>query len=325
MKKIIKKILLLCLCLIPMALSYSSALQWDAPDYYDNFAKHFLIGTPDGNWEIIDVYNISWVSDGKNSNTLMQNVRCLFYPNIAKVTQCSSVTRWWSLWDVIRYLWYALVVIFLVIAWIRLLTSRANAEKVKPALTSLLFIILWSLLFFWCVRILWSVLKFENVNTTQWLVDNIQWDTDSLLFFVLSFMKAIAFIAAVLMIVIHWFKMMSSADASDKVKAWLKWLLNVIVALVIIKLIDYVYYIAQLQDIVTRTTDLIIEIAKIAWFIIWALMAIMLLYAGFLFITDQWNTENMKKAKNIIIWILVTALVIFSLLLIIYEIFNEFA
>ena len=58
-------------------------------------------------------------------------------------------------------------------------------------------------------------------------------------------MKAIAFIAAVFMIVVHGFKMMSSADASDKVKAGLKGLLNVIVALVIIKLIDYVYYIAH--------------------------------------------------------------------------------
>ena len=118
---------------------------------------------------------------------------------------------------------------------------------------------------------------------------------------------------------------MASADKSDKVKAWLKWLLNVIVALVIIKLIDYVYYIAQLPDLVNQTTELIIEIAKIVWFIIWALMVIMLFYAGFLFITDQWSTEKMKKATNIIVWIVVTALVIFSLLLIIYEIFNEFA
>ena len=102
-------------------------------------------------------------------------------------------------------------------------------------------------------------------------------------------------------------------------------MLNVIIALVVIKLIDYIYYIAQVNDFVTKTTDLIIEIAKIAWFIIWALMVIMLFYAWFLFITDQWSSENMKKAKNIIIWILVTAVVIFALLLIIYEVFSEFA
>ena len=54
-------------------------------------------------------------------------------------------------------------------------------------------------------------------------------------------------------------------------------------------------------------------------------MVIMLLYAGFLAITDQWNSDNMKKVKNIIVWIIVSAVVIFALLLIIYEVFNEFA
>jgi magnesium-transporting ATPase (P-type) len=132
-------------------------------------------------------------------------------------------------------------------------------------------------------------------------------------------------VAAILMMVVHGFKMMSSADKADKVKAWLKWLLNVIIALVIIKVIDYVYYIAQLNDLVTKATDLIVEIARIVWFFIWALMVIMLLYAGFLAITDQWNTKNMEKTKNIIVWIIVSAVVIFALLLIIYEVFNEFA
>jgi len=89
-------------------------------------------------------------------------------------------------------------------------------------------------------------------------------------------------------------------------------------------LVDYIYYIAQMSDLVDKATDLIIEVAKVIWFIIWALMVIMLLYAWFLLLTDQWNSEQMKKAKNIIVWILVSALVIFALLLIIYEIFNEF-
>jgi hypothetical protein len=77
--------------------------------------------------------------------------------------------------------------------------------------------------------------------------------------------------------------------------------------------------------LVTKATDLIIEIAKIMWFIIWALMMIMLFYAWFLYITDQWSSDSMKKATNIIIWILVTAVVIFALLLIIYQVVNEFA
>ena len=321
MKKYIKRVLLLVLWLFPLMLSYSNARNWDAPSYYENFSQYFTSNIPMGDdGEIIDVINFEWVSE---NNDLKTNIRCLFYPSTYNA--CGNVNRWWAIWDVIRYIWYALVVLFIVISWIKLLVSGSNWDKAKTALASLWYILLWSLLLFWCIRILWSVLKFETVQWTDWLVENVTWSSNSLLFFVLSFAKAFAFIAAILMIVVHGFKMMSTADQSDKVKIWLKWLLNVIVALVIIKLIDYIYYIAQLNDLVTRTTDLIIEIAKIAWFIIWALMVIMLFYAWFLFITDQWSGEKMKKATNIIIWILVSAVVIFALLLIIYEVFREFA
>jgi len=314
MKKFIKKILLFSLCSMAFLLSYSNTYAvGDAPSYDDNFSKYLL-------WWEDRVYVFSWVSADKTFN---ENIRCLFYPST--YSACGEINRGWAIRNIMRYIWYGLVVIFIVIAWIKLVTSGSNWEKVKSSLSSLWYIILWSVLFFWCIRILWSVLNFETVQWTEWLVNNLKWDSNSLLFFILSFAKAFAFIAAILMIVIHWFKMMSSADKSDKVKAWLKWLLNVIVALVVIKVIDYIYYMAQLPNLVSEATTLIIEIAKVLWFIIWALMVIMLFYAGFLFITDQWSSENMKKAKNIIVWILVTALVIFSLLLIIYEIFKEFA
>jgi len=321
MKNLIKNILGFCLLLLPFVINYSVAAVWDAPAFSE-FTKFFTNWYVDEHWEIIDVRAPAWVSADKS---LQDNIRCLFYPNSYMVPWCDGVTRGWSIWTLVRYIWYALVVLFIVIAGIKLLMNWSSAEKVKAAFMSLLYILLWSILFFGCIWILWSVLKIETLQWTEWLNQNLQWDQSSFLFIVLSFLKALAFIAAILMIVVHGFRVLSSADKSDKVKAWLKWLLNVIIALVIIKVIDYVYYIAQLSDFVTEATTLIIEIAKVVWFIIWALMMIMLFYAGFLFITDQWSSENMKKAKNIIVWILVTAIVIFSLLLIIYEIFNEFA
>ena len=322
MKNIVKRILLLCLTLLPMFVWYTNAVNGDAPSYYDNFSKYFTEWRTDPNWEIVGVYSISGVDANKS---LMDNIRCLFYPNSNTVTGCSSSVRGWSLRGVLRYIWYVLVVLFIIISWVNLLLSWWNSEKLKPAFMSLLYLIIWSVLFFGCVWILWSVLTFETVQWTEWLTGKLHGDSASIFFFILSFLKALAFLAAVLMLVIHGFKMMSNADKADKAKAWIKWLLNVIIALVIIKIIDYVYYIVQLPDLVTKTTDLIIEIAKIVWFIIWALMVIMLLYAGFLAITDQWNSDNMKKVKNIIVWILVSAVVIFALLLIIYEVFNEFA
>jgi hypothetical protein len=51
----------------------------------------------------------------------------------------------------------------------------------------------------------------------------------------------------------------------------------------------------------------------------------LIFYSWFLFLTDQWKSDNMKKAKNIIIWVVLGAIVIFMLLLIMYQLFAEFA
>jgi hypothetical protein len=127
------------------------------------------------------------------------------------------------------------------------------------------------------------------------------------------------------MVVVYGFKMMSVSDQATKTKTAIKWIINVIIALVIIKVIDYVYYIAQLPNFTTQATEFIIEVAKILGFIIWAVLVLLVFYSGFLFLTDQWKSENMKKAKNIIVWVILGAIVIFMLLLIMYQLFAEFA
>jgi len=118
---------------------------------------------------------------------------------------------------------------------------------------------------------------------------------------------------------------MAVSDQADKIKNLIRWIMNVVVALVIVKVIDYIYYMAQLPNFTTEATAFIIEIAKIIWFIMWAVLVVMMFYSWFLMLTDQGKSENIKKAKNIIIWILLAALVIFTLLLIMYQIFAEFA
>jgi hypothetical protein len=127
------------------------------------------------------------------------------------------------------------------------------------------------------------------------------------------------------MMVINGFKAMSSADKADKAQAAIKWIINVIVALVIVKVVDYLYFIAQSSEFLSQVTSFIIEAAKIFGFIVWSLLVLMAFYAGFLFIVDGGKWESMKKATKIIIWIVLVASVIFILLLIMYQFFAEFA
>jgi hypothetical protein len=50
----------------------------------------------------------------------------------------------------------------------------------------------------------------------------------------------------------------------------------------------------------------------------------MVIVSWYLYITDGWSGSNFKKASNILINILLSALVLFAFLLIIYQIFAEF-
>lgn len=322
MKKIIYTLIFTLLTLVWFAVSSSVSAQ-KAPSYYDNFAWYLTDETADSNWRIETVYNFEWVS---SQNSLQQNIRCLFYPNAYNVGEnCWSSIKWWLVWWVFRYIWLALLILFVTIIWAKIIFNWWDSAKVKENLMSLVYVLYGAAIFFGSTWFLWTMLWVDQLTGTDNLVDKLQWDSNSLWFRVVAFLKALAFFVAIIMIVINGFKMMSSADAADKAKAGIKWVLNVVVALAIIKVIDYVYYIALQPNFVWQATSLIIEIAKILWFIVWAVLVLMAFYAWFLFITDQWKSENMKKAKNIIVWIVLVAFVIFMLLLIMYEIFAEFA
>lgn len=299
----------------------TNAAIWVPPSYKNNFSQHLTNGVPDSEWRVETVYDL-WIDSSKS---LKDNVRCLFYPNSYRVPGCDTSSAWWKIRDVARYAWFAVLVIFIVMAWINLLMQWWDQEKVKSSLKSLIYIIYWAVLFFGSTWILGSVLWIETVQGTQWMVEWIQGWPDSLFFKIIAALKAMAFFVAIIMVVVSWVKIMSVSDQAEKTKTAIRWVMNVVVALIMIKVIDYVYYIAQLPSFVSKAWDFIIEIAKILWFVMWAGLVLMIFYAGFLFLTDQWKSENMKKAKNIMIWVLMSAFVVFMLLLIMYQLFAEFA
>ena len=297
------------------------AAVWIPPSFRNNFTDYLTSSEPDKEWRVENVIDL-WIDTNKS---LKQNIKCLFYPNASPVVWCETTVAGWKIWDVARYIWFAILVIFLVVVGINLLLQWWNPEKARSSLKSLIYILYGSVLFFGATWILWSSLWIENVKWTEWLVDALQWWPDSLFFKIILTLKALAFFVAIVMVVVYGFKMMSVSDQATKTKTAIKWIINVIIALVIIKVIDYVYYIAQLPNFTTQATEFIIEVAKILGFIIWAVLVLLVFYSGFLFLTDQWKSENMKKAKNIIVWVILGAIVIFMLLLIMYQLFAEFA
>ena len=279
----------------------------DLPQYGPDFEKQLVDG-----WWVID-------KDVSRDRTLRENVIELFYPS----------ENWGNvLYHVIRDITLGIMIIFIVwTGWSMLLNSKTEESKKK--LSNLLYILLWWVFVYAANWLFWDVFHFSNDQFTTWQ-EGIWWFTDamiwksSVLFVILSAIKAFAFFLAIIMIVVTWFKVVAAGEW-EKWKKLIKWIINVVVALLIIKWVDFIYYLtADTNTFVKNASDLIINVAKVFWYIYWIIIVIMVIVAWYLYITDGWSGGNFKKASNILVNILLSALVLFAFLLIAYQIFAEF-
>jgi hypothetical protein len=280
----------------------------DLPQYEDDFTKQLTEW-----WYVIEKERV------QRDRTLRENVIDLLYPS-----------EYWQnvLYHVIRDITLWVMIIFIVWTWGSLLLNR-KPEETKKSLSSLLYILLWWVFVYAANRLFWEVLHFSNDQFTTWQ-DGMWWFTDamiwksSVLFVILSAIKAFAFFLAIIMIVVTWFKVIAAWEW-EKWKKLVKGLINVVVALLIIKWIDFIFYLAaDSSTFVKNASDFIINAAKVFWYIYWVIIVLMIIVAWYLYVTDGWSGSNFKKACNILINILLSALVLFAFLLIAYQIFAEF-
>lgn len=308
-----KAILVLTLLVVGGGVSYAAVPSFDA-----DFANYLVDETPDRYGRVETVFSLCI---DKNLS-LMDNVRNIFYPNSVAVSACGADSQWWQLWILIRAISFILLFIFLVVTGISLIMNAKDADGPKKAFSSLIYILYGAFLIFAVTWLLWTVLNIGDLQWSSQLVDNIQ---NKLFYQILSFFKILAFFLAIIMLTVSGFKMMSAMDKSDKVKIAQKWTINVVISLVFIKIVDYIFYIAQTPSFGAKAADMIVNIAITLWWVLGSLFVIALLYAGYLLITSSGKEETMKKAKSVIVNIFIISAVIFLFLLLVYQIFNEFA
>lgn len=278
---------------------------WAAPEY-DDYLETL-------EWFVHDRWNVD-----KDRN-LKYNIIQLFYPN-----PWAEGNR---IFDVIRNMTLGLMIIFIVWSWASLLINK-DSKDLSKSMSSLLYIVLWWVFIFWANRLFWIVLNFNEAEVTYswagvwWVRTALIWE-DSVLFRVLSAVKVAAFFLAIIMIVVTWFKVISAWEW-EKWKTLVKWLINVVVALLIIKWVDFIYYMAADGHFVDRASTFIIDVAKLFGYLYGIVIVIMVFVAGYLYITDWGSWDWFKKASNLLVNILLSALVLFSFLLIVYQIFAEF-
>ncbi len=313
MKSTIKKILLTFFVLAWLGFTFAAA-----PSFDKNFADYLVDETPDQYGRVETVFTICI----DRNLTLKDNIKNLFYPGQLIHDSTCSNSPWGQIRDVIRVIWFAILFLFLVMTWVDFMMWAKEPDKIKKAWMSLVYIGYGAFLVFGVTWILWSVLNIWAVQWTTQLVESVQ---NNLFLQILSFFKVMAFFIAIIMIVVYGFRIMAAMDQSDKLKTLQKWLMNVLLALVLIKVIDYVFFIAQTPEFGAKASDFIVDIAKVMWFILGAAMVMAVFYAWFLFITSAGKQETFKKAKWFILNVFIVSIVVFIFLLIVYQIFNEFA
>ena len=301
------------LLIVWLSLPLFNTVEAKAPEYERNFTSHL---TKDG-WVLNPAKMGQWVDENKQ---LRQNIVELFYPNVTKDGN--------YIYKVIRGITVWVMIIFIVMAWASLLLNK-KPEESKKHLWSLLYILLWWVFIYAANWLFWDVFNFNAWDFTVgqdgiwWFTKVMIWEW-SVAFVILSAIKGFAFFLAIIMIVITWFKVIAAGEW-EKWKKLAKWLINVVAALLIIKWVDFIYYlVADSSTFVKNASDFIINVARVFGYIYWVIIVIMVIIAWYLYITDGWSGSNFKKASNVLINILLSALVLFSFLLITYQIFAEF-
>lgn len=316
--RLVKKLVLGILLISFVGISFSWISFAAAPSFDNNFAKYLTDETPDAYGRVETVFSLCV----DRNLTLMQNIQNLFFPStvVSPNSPCSNEAGG-QLWVLVRNLSFVIMFIFLVLAWVNLIMKAKDADWPKKSFSSLLYIAYWAFLIFGVIWILGTVLNLPNIQWTSQLIDRVQ---NWLFLQILSFFKVLWFFVAIVMMVVYGFKIMWAMDQSDKLKTARKGILNIIIALVLIKIIDYIYYIAQSPSFANKAGDLIVDVAIVLGYVLWALLVAAIFYAGFLLLTSSGKEETMKKATSLIVNILLVAAVVFLFLLIVYQIFNEF-
>lgn len=262
-------------------------------------------------WLSDHTWNLSEISA---SNELMRNLQNVILDSNSN----------WPIYTTVLNVWVWFLLIYLVRWWIMLIFSADNESELKKFKMNLLYIIYWAFLFFWASWIVNYALNIESLdwlNASWWLVDKFQ---NNLLLQILLFLKMAAYFVAIVMVVYYWFRMMKAFDQEDKIKEARKWIINVVLALVFVKIIDFLFFIAQQEDFSTRAKDSLASITKLMAYVLWAIFLLVVFYAWFLMVTSMWSEESWKKSKNYIKWVFIISLVIFLFLLIAYQIVDDF-
>lgn len=231
------------------------------PTFDQQIAKPLTTDTS-GNGETVISPNAFGIDANK---PLKENVYNLFSP-----LNNNSVIR-----RAIRTIMTGVLILYLVWAGVEMMQKSTDENGQKKVRRSFLYILFGAFLVWGSTWILGTALQISTVQGSQGLISNLQ---NNALFQVLAFLKGLAFFFAIVMVIYYGFQFMRAFEEEAKIKAARTGLINVIVSLVLIKIIDFIFFIAQQQDFGSRLQNFIVDAARIAAYILGAGMVLALIW-----------------------------------------------
>lgn len=261
----------------------------------------------------VDWYeSIWWVN---RDASLSENIRKVFFP--------SWWLTWWAIWTQLQTVFVWLLIAFIVRAWVMFVMSANDDTELKKSKMNLTYIIYGTFVLFGAIWILWSVLQVWWVSTTA---SDVAISTQNkIIWWVLMFLKSFAYYVAIMLVVYYGYKIMQWQEKEDKIKAWRTWIINVILALVAIKVLDYLYLIAQQWSFAWKASSLLTSFWTALGWILWIVVVLALIYAWFLLATSRWEEDKFKKARTTITNVFLVIFVVFLFIVIVFDLIKNFA
>jgi len=183
------------------------------------------------------------------NKSLKDNVFAMFYPTAAGGGRIRNMVQ------VLAAGFFVAMIMYTGIQFIRF---ADDTKKIENAKNNMLYIAYGGFLIFGSSYLI-GLVGFENNDGAASLAQNLQ---NKILVNIVAFMKAIAFFFAIILIFWNGIQIIQAMDAEEKRKKGITGVINVVAALVFIKLLDFVYYIAQQSDFKSRAVELLVNVSK---------------------------------------------------------------
>jgi len=238
-----------------------------------------------------------------------------------KINDDFWVWVWWERWiknslvliaQDLKNLFFGIAILFLLILVIKLLVWNKTDEEVTNFKKWIIWISVWIIITQISYTVI-SVLFDENIE--QGLAN----DFVEIIIepFIRLLETATSFVFLAIMIY-AFFRMVTANWDEEKAKTWKISVLYAIVWFVVVKfasaIVRYTYW-ERDCDPLFATCDPTIQLSKTVWIIVtiinwvntfvWIVVVLMVVYAGFLVLISGWNEDKLKKAKYIIIYIVI--------------------